>query len=116
MVEKSKLEEDKEGKASIHHHYRDADHAGCQDTRRLHLAVYNFWVIDLSKHIDIRFHFIKEHVENGVIELTLSIRISIADNCTKALGRKKNEFLSTELGMRSFKRRYSESIADEFDE
>nr|GFA25537.1 retrovirus-related Pol polyprotein from transposon TNT 1-94 [Tanacetum cinerariifolium] len=37
MVEKSKLDEDKEGKAVYPSHYRafaDADHAGCQDTRR----------------------------------------------------------------------------------
>nr|GFB99523.1 retrovirus-related Pol polyprotein from transposon TNT 1-94 [Tanacetum cinerariifolium] len=37
MVEKSKLDEDKEGKAVDSSHYRafaDADHAGCQDTHR----------------------------------------------------------------------------------
>nr|GFA22823.1 integrase, catalytic region, zinc finger, CCHC-type, peptidase aspartic, catalytic [Tanacetum cinerariifolium] len=34
MVEKSKMDEDKEGKAVDPLHYRDADHAGCQDTRR----------------------------------------------------------------------------------
>nr|GFC50533.1 retrovirus-related Pol polyprotein from transposon TNT 1-94 [Tanacetum cinerariifolium] len=37
MVEKSKLDEDKEGKAVNPSHYRafaDVDHAGCQDTRR----------------------------------------------------------------------------------
>nr|GEW37319.1 hypothetical protein [Tanacetum cinerariifolium] len=34
MVEKSKLDEDKEGKVVDPSHYRDADHAGFQDTRR----------------------------------------------------------------------------------
>nr|GFD41530.1 hypothetical protein [Tanacetum cinerariifolium] len=37
MVEKSKLDEDKKGKAVDPSHYRDfadADHAGCQDTHR----------------------------------------------------------------------------------
>nr|GEX10788.1 retrovirus-related Pol polyprotein from transposon TNT 1-94 [Tanacetum cinerariifolium] len=37
MVDKSKLDDDKEGKAVDPSHYRafiDADHAGCQDTRR----------------------------------------------------------------------------------
>nr|GEU83981.1 copia protein [Tanacetum cinerariifolium] len=37
MVEKSKLDEDKDGKSVDPSHYRafaDADHAGCQDTRR----------------------------------------------------------------------------------
>nr|GEY90064.1 integrase, catalytic region, zinc finger, CCHC-type, peptidase aspartic, catalytic [Tanacetum cinerariifolium] len=33
MVEKSKLDEDKKGKAVDPSHYRDADHAGYQDTR-----------------------------------------------------------------------------------
>ncbi|GJW45583.1 retrovirus-related pol polyprotein from transposon TNT 1-94 [Tanacetum coccineum] len=34
MVEKSKLDEDEEEKAVDPSHYHDADHAGCQDTRR----------------------------------------------------------------------------------
>ncbi|GKB08449.1 retrovirus-related pol polyprotein from transposon TNT 1-94 [Tanacetum coccineum] len=34
MVEKSKLDEDKEGKAVDPSHHRDANHASCQDTRR----------------------------------------------------------------------------------
>nr|GEY53770.1 integrase, catalytic region, zinc finger, CCHC-type, peptidase aspartic, catalytic [Tanacetum cinerariifolium] len=34
VVEKSKLDEDKEGKVVDLSHYREADHAGCQDTRR----------------------------------------------------------------------------------
>nr|GFD46653.1 retrotransposon protein, putative, unclassified [Tanacetum cinerariifolium] len=34
FVQKSKLDEDKEGKAVDPSHYRDADHAGCEDTRR----------------------------------------------------------------------------------
>ncbi|GJX24633.1 copia protein [Tanacetum coccineum] len=35
MVEKSKLDEDTQGKAmDPTHSYADADHAGCQDTRR----------------------------------------------------------------------------------
>ncbi|GJR72311.1 hypothetical protein Tco_0084676 [Tanacetum coccineum] len=43
-----------------------------------------------SKHIDIRFHFIKEHVENGVIELYfVNTEYQLADIFTKALGRKE---------------------------
>nr|GFA40282.1 hypothetical protein [Tanacetum cinerariifolium] len=134
MVEKSKLDEDRERKAVDPSHYRDADHAGCQDTRRSTSGSVQFlgerliswpskrqksaaissteaecialsgccaqilWMrsqlsdyvlgfnkilmycnnksaISLccnnaqhsrSKHIDIRYHFIKEQVENGV--------------------------------------------------
>nr|GEU31117.1 hypothetical protein [Tanacetum cinerariifolium] len=42
-----------------------------------------------SKHIDIRYHFIKEHVENGVIGLYfVKTEYQQADIFTKALGRK----------------------------
>ncbi|GJU93097.1 retrovirus-related pol polyprotein from transposon TNT 1-94 [Tanacetum coccineum] len=190
MVEKSKLDEDKEGKAVDPSHYRgmigtllyltartvnrglwypkdssialtafaDADHAGCQDTRhstsgsmqflrdrliswsskrqkstaisttkaeyidlsdccaqilwmRSQLTDYGFGFNKIlmyydnksaialcynnvqnsrSKHIDIRFHFIKEHVENGVIELYfVNTEYQLADIFTKALGRER---------------------------
>ncbi|GJZ96692.1 retrovirus-related pol polyprotein from transposon TNT 1-94 [Tanacetum coccineum] len=203
MVEKSKLDEDKEGKAVDPSHYRgmigtllyltartvhrglwypkdssialtafaDADHAGCQDTRRStsgsmqllgdrlvswsskrqksaaissteaeyialsgccaqilwmrsQLTDYGFGFNKIpmycdnksaialccnnvqhsrSKHIDIRFHFIKEHVENGVIELYfVNTEYQLADIFTKALGRNRIEFLINKLGMRSF--------------
>ncbi|GJV75200.1 retrovirus-related pol polyprotein from transposon TNT 1-94 [Tanacetum coccineum] len=175
MVEKSKLDEDKEGKAVDPSHYRetinrglwypkdssialtafaDANHPGCQDTRcstsgsmqflgdrlvswsskrqkstaisnteaeyitlsgccaqvlwmRSQLTDYGFGfnkipmycdnksIIALccnnvqhsiSKHIDIIFHFIKEHVENGVIELYfVNTEYQLADIFTKAL-------------------------------
>ncbi|GJZ83175.1 hypothetical protein Tco_0648348 [Tanacetum coccineum] len=52
-----------------------------------------------SKHIDIRFHFIKEHVENGVIELYfVNTEYQLADIFTKALGRNRIEFLINKLG------------------
>ncbi|GJR20359.1 retrovirus-related pol polyprotein from transposon TNT 1-94 [Tanacetum coccineum] len=196
IVEKSKLDEDKEGKAVDPSHYRgligtllyltartvhrglwypkdssialtafaDADHAGCQDTRRstsgsiqllgdrlvswsskrqkkrgdifprvffrkheilllfgccvkslgeitksyrlwlwfqlkFHDTVITKAAIALccnniqhsrSKHIDIRFHFIKEHVENGCDRtFTLSIRSIIVGHLTKVLAEKE---------------------------
>nr|GEW20656.1 uncharacterized mitochondrial protein AtMg00810-like [Tanacetum cinerariifolium] len=46
-----------------------------------------------SKHIDIRHHFIREQVENGVVELYLVN--------TKALPRERFEFLLSRLGMKS---------------
>ncbi|GJS37409.1 retrovirus-related pol polyprotein from transposon TNT 1-94 [Tanacetum coccineum] len=168
MVEKSKLDEDPQEKAVDHTHYRgmvgtlmyltttyaDADHAGCQDTRRstsrsmqllrdrlvswsskrqksvaissteveyialsgccaqvlwmrLQLTDYglgfnkipmycdNKSAIALccnnvqhsrSKHIEIRFHFIKEQVENEVVELYfVNTEYQLADIFTKAL-------------------------------
>nr|GFA72697.1 ribonuclease H-like domain-containing protein [Tanacetum cinerariifolium] len=56
-----------------------------------------------SKHIDIGYHFIKEQVENGVIELYfVNTEYQLADLFTKALGRDKIKFLTTKLEMRSF--------------
>ncbi|GJX07914.1 hypothetical protein Tco_0195846 [Tanacetum coccineum] len=180
MVEKSKLDEDKEGKAVDPSHYRglivtllyltatfaDADHAGCQDTRRSTSGSMQFlgdrlvswsskrqksdaisstkaeyiamsgccaqilWMRSQltdyglgfnkipmyydnksanslscnnvqhsrSKHIDIRFHFIKEHVENEVIELYfVNTEYQLADIFTKALARERIEFLINKL-------------------
>nr|GEZ34716.1 reverse transcriptase domain-containing protein [Tanacetum cinerariifolium] len=55
-----------------------------------------------SKHIDIRFHFIKEQVENGVVELYfVNTEYQLADIFTKALGRERIEFLINKLGMRN---------------
>ncbi|GJZ45354.1 retrovirus-related pol polyprotein from transposon TNT 1-94 [Tanacetum coccineum] len=136
MVEKSKLDEDKEGKAVDPSHYRgmigtllyliatyaDTDHAGCQDTRRSTSGSMQFlgdrlvsWsskrqksvaisstkaeYIAMSKHIDIRFHFIKEHVENGAIErYFVNTEYQLADIFTKPLARERIEFLINKLG------------------
>nr|GEX37918.1 retrovirus-related Pol polyprotein from transposon TNT 1-94 [Tanacetum cinerariifolium] len=56
-----------------------------------------------SKHIDIRYHFIKEQVKNGVIELySVNTEYQVTDLFTKALGQERIEFLINKLGMRSF--------------
>nr|GEZ75337.1 retrovirus-related Pol polyprotein from transposon TNT 1-94 [Tanacetum cinerariifolium] len=56
-----------------------------------------------SKYIDIRYHFIKEQVVNGVIELYfVNTEYQLADLFTKALGRERIDFLINKLGMRSF--------------
>ncbi|GKE46874.1 hypothetical protein Tco_1478132 [Tanacetum coccineum] len=53
-----------------------------------------------SKHIDIRFHIIKEQVENGVVEIYfVNTEYQLADFFTKALGRERIEFLINKLGM-----------------
>ncbi|GJX45748.1 retrovirus-related pol polyprotein from transposon TNT 1-94 [Tanacetum coccineum] len=208
MVEKSKLDEDTQGKAVDPTHYRgmvdtlmyltssrpdldsaislttfaNADHAGCQDTRhstfgsmqllgdrlvswsskrqksaaissteakymalfgccaqvlwmRSQLTDYdlgfnkilmysdNKSVIALccnnvqhsrSKHIDIRYHFIKEQVENGVFEFYfVRTEYQLADIFTKALCRERIEFHIDKLGMRSFTSETLKELADE---
>nr|GEU93764.1 retrovirus-related Pol polyprotein from transposon TNT 1-94 [Tanacetum cinerariifolium] len=70
-----------------------------------------------SKHIDIRYHFIKEQVENGVIELYfVNTKYQLADLFTKALGRDRIEFLINKLGMRSFMPETLKQLTDEVDE
>ncbi|GJV93064.1 retrovirus-related pol polyprotein from transposon TNT 1-94 [Tanacetum coccineum] len=70
-----------------------------------------------SKHIDIRFHFIKEHVENGVIELYfVNTEYQLADIFTKALARERIEFLINKPGMQSFTPETLKQLADEVDE
>nr|GFA25140.1 retrovirus-related Pol polyprotein from transposon TNT 1-94 [Tanacetum cinerariifolium] len=70
-----------------------------------------------SKHIDIRYHFIKEQVENGVIELHfVNTEYQLADLFTKALGRERIEFLINKLGMRSFTPGTLKKLMNEEDE
>nr|GEW15075.1 retrovirus-related Pol polyprotein from transposon TNT 1-94 [Tanacetum cinerariifolium] len=149
MVEKSKLDEDKEGKTvdPSHYHvsgsaYRKALTCGkkdlsistrnrqsgsmvsegffdyfnsickCESCWLSRYSVYHIW----SNHIDIRYHFIKEHVENGVIELYfVNIKYQLANIFTKALGRERIEFLINNLGMRSFTPETLKQLTDEVD-
>ncbi|GJT08485.1 retrovirus-related pol polyprotein from transposon TNT 1-94 [Tanacetum coccineum] len=63
------------------------------------------------------FHFIKEQVENGVVELYfVNTEYQLADIFTKALGRERIEFLINKLGMRSFTPETLKQLADEAEE
>ncbi|GJS85525.1 hypothetical protein Tco_0752066 [Tanacetum coccineum] len=69
------------------------------------------------KHIDIRFHFIKEQVENGVVEFYfVNTEYQLADIFTKSPGRERIEFLINKLGMRSFTPETLKQLADEAEE
>nr|GFC66781.1 hypothetical protein [Tanacetum cinerariifolium] len=69
-----------------------------------------------SKHIDIIYHFIKEYVENVVIELYFAnTKYQLADIFTKALGRERIEFLINKLSMRSFTPETLQQLTDEVD-
>ncbi|GJS29394.1 retrovirus-related pol polyprotein from transposon TNT 1-94 [Tanacetum coccineum] len=97
--------------------YADADHAGSQLTdygfafHKIPLYCDNRSAIALccnnvqhsrSKHIDIRHHFIREQVENGVVELYfVTTDYQLADIFTKALPRERFEFLLPRLGMKN---------------
>nr|GEW97549.1 hypothetical protein [Tanacetum cinerariifolium] len=158
MVEKSKLDEDPQGKVIDPTHYRvmvgtlmyltaNVDHAGCQDTRRstseilwmrsqltdyglrfnkIPMYCDNKSVIALccnnvqhsrSKHIDIRFHFIKEQVENGVVKLYfVNTKYQLADIFTKALCRERIEIFINKLRMQSFTLETLKQLVDEAEE
>ncbi|GKD61401.1 retrovirus-related pol polyprotein from transposon TNT 1-94 [Tanacetum coccineum] len=67
-----------------------------------------------SKHIVIRYHFIKDQVENGVVELYfIRTEYQFADIITKALCRERIEFLIDKLGMRSFTPETLKELTDE---
>nr|GEV76051.1 integrase, catalytic region, zinc finger, CCHC-type, peptidase aspartic, catalytic [Tanacetum cinerariifolium] len=103
MVEKSKLDEDKEGKPVDPSHYRGMIGTLLYLTASRRDLQFAICMCAWSKHIDIRYHFIKEHVENGVIKLYfVNTEYQLTDIFTKALGRERIEFLINELGMRSF--------------
>ncbi|GKA29385.1 retrovirus-related pol polyprotein from transposon TNT 1-94 [Tanacetum coccineum] len=163
MDEKSKLDEDTQGKAVDPTHYRgmigtlmylttsrpDLTFALMQMliTRvakildEVLLDVCNYWETDLlaghqkgkkalrypvwklnilpclAVHIDIRFHFIKEQVENGVVKLYfVNTEYQLADIFTKALCRERIEFLINKQGMRSFTPETLKQLVDEGEE
>ncbi|GJR58602.1 retrotransposon protein, putative, unclassified [Tanacetum coccineum] len=54
-----------------------------------------------TKHINIRYHFIKEHIEKGTIELYFfETEYQLADLFTKALPKERFEYLVHMIGMR----------------
>nr|GEV19835.1 RNA-directed DNA polymerase, eukaryota [Tanacetum cinerariifolium] len=65
----------------------------------------------------INYHFIKEQVENRVIELYfVNTEYQLVDLFTKALGQDRIEFLINNLGMRSFTPETLKQLMDEVDE
>nr|GFA40272.1 hypothetical protein [Tanacetum cinerariifolium] len=55
-----------------------------------------------AKHIDIRYHFIKDQVENGIVEIYfVRTEYQLVDIFTKPLLRERFNFLIEKLGMRS---------------
>ncbi|GJV75736.1 retrovirus-related pol polyprotein from transposon TNT 1-94 [Tanacetum coccineum] len=54
-----------------------------------------------TKHIDIRYHFIKEHVEKGTVEIYfVGTEYQLADLFRKALPKERFEYLVHRIGMR----------------
>nr|GFA67391.1 uncharacterized mitochondrial protein AtMg00810-like [Tanacetum cinerariifolium] len=117
MVEKSKLDEDKEEKFVDPSHYRGMIGNLLYLTASIPDLQFAICMCARSKHIDIRYLFIKEHAENGVIELYfVNTEYQLANIFTKALGRERIEFLINKLGMQSFTLETLKQLTDEVDE
>ncbi|GJT19858.1 retrovirus-related pol polyprotein from transposon TNT 1-94 [Tanacetum coccineum] len=123
--------------------YAIADHAGCLDTRhstsgsallldygfqlnKVSLYCDNKSVIALccnnvqhsrAKHIDVHYHFIKEQVKNGIVELYfVRTEYQLAYIFTKPLPRDRFNFLIYKLGMRSMSSETLKRLAKETNE
>ncbi|GJU74383.1 retrovirus-related pol polyprotein from transposon TNT 1-94 [Tanacetum coccineum] len=154
LVEKSKLDEDLQGKQVDTTLYRsmigsfmyltssrpDIIHAVCLSTRtrRIPLTDYGFQFNKIplycdnksaialccnnvqhsrAKHIDVRYHFIKEQVENGIVEVYfIRTEYQLADIFTKPLRKERFNFLIEKLGMRSMSPETLKRLAEETDE
>ncbi|GJT18397.1 hypothetical protein Tco_0877103, partial [Tanacetum coccineum] len=67
-----------------------------------------------SKHSDVWYHFIKEQVENCVVELYfVRTKYHMADIFTKAFPRERFKFLINKLGMKSMSPETLTSLAEE---
>nr|GEW57970.1 uncharacterized mitochondrial protein AtMg00810-like [Tanacetum cinerariifolium] len=144
MVEKSKLNEDKEGKAVDPSHYRDADYAGCQDTRRSTSGSLQFlrdrlisWSSKRQKSAAISNKEAEYIALSGCCAQILWMRSQLTDYgigfnkipmycdnksdialcCNNVQhSRERIEFLINKLGMRSFTPKTLQQLTDEVDE
>ncbi|GJW73408.1 hypothetical protein Tco_0132778 [Tanacetum coccineum] len=109
--------------------YADADHTGCQDTRRSTSGSMQLlgdrlvsWSSkrqksDVISSTEAEYIALSEQVENGLVELYfVNTEYQLADIFTKALGRERIEFLINKMGMRSFTPETLKQLADEAEE
>jgi hypothetical protein len=55
---------------------------------------------DMSKHIEIKYHFIRDWVQRGVVQLQyISTDEKVADILTKALSRGKDVYFRDKMGL-----------------
>ncbi|GJT42695.1 integrase, catalytic region, zinc finger, CCHC-type containing protein [Tanacetum coccineum] len=94
---------------------QSTDHVGCKDDCKSTSGGLQFLGEKLhsrTKHIEIRYHFIKEHVEKGTVELYfVGTEYQLADLFTKALPKERFEYLVHRIGMRCMTPTQLESLA-----
>ncbi|GJZ09265.1 reverse transcriptase domain-containing protein [Tanacetum coccineum] len=70
-----------------------------------------------DKHIDVRYHFIKEQVENRIVELYfVRMEYQLADIFTKPLLKERFNFLIEKVGLRSMSPKMLKRMTEEEDE
>ncbi|GJX35932.1 hypothetical protein Tco_0247489 [Tanacetum coccineum] len=139
MVEKSKLDEDKEGKAVDPSHYRGMigillyltasrpdlqfaiKSAAISSTKAEYIAcpllcLNPFWMRSQLTDYGFGFNKIPMYCDNKSATALCCNNYQLADIFTKALGRERIEFLINKLGMRSFTPKTLKQLADEVDE
>ncbi|GJV92348.1 hypothetical protein Tco_1540161 [Tanacetum coccineum] len=106
--------------------FSDSDHAGCLDSCKSTSGGIQFLGGDnhshrvaisplfRTKHIDVRYHFIKEQVEKGIVELFfVGTEYQLADMFTKAQLEDRFKYLVRRLGMRCLAPDELEVLANE---
>nr|GEW55595.1 hypothetical protein [Tanacetum cinerariifolium] len=115
--------------------FSDSDHAGCLDSRKSTSGDYGFHFDKIpmycdskaaiaiscnpvhhsrTKHINVRYHFIKEKVEKGIVELFfVRTEYQLADLFTKALPEERFKYLVRRLGMRCLTLKELEALVNE---
>nr|GEX55300.1 retrovirus-related Pol polyprotein from transposon TNT 1-94 [Tanacetum cinerariifolium] len=133
MVDKTNLDEDLYGKIVDLIHYHGMAYQKALTCSKTNLSILtknhkygplsaialccNNVQYSRSKHIDVRYHFIKEQVKNGVVELYLvQTKYQLADIFTKALARERFEFLINKLEMKSMSPETLKSLVEENEE
>ncbi|GJS57094.1 retrovirus-related pol polyprotein from transposon TNT 1-94 [Tanacetum coccineum] len=87
------------------------------DNKSVIALCYNNVQHSRAKHIDIRYHFIKEQVENGIVELYFVwTEYQLVDIFTKPLPRERFNFLIDKIGMRSMSLETLKRLVEEMDE
>lgn len=73
------------------------------DNQGANKLCYNPVFHERSKHIDIRYHFIRDNIEKGIVKVDyLNTNEMIADVLTKSLGNVKHSTFVEGLGLRNF--------------
>nr|GFC92637.1 retrovirus-related Pol polyprotein from transposon TNT 1-94 [Tanacetum cinerariifolium] len=115
--------------------FSDSDLAGCLDLRKSTSGDYDFQFDKIpmyydskaaiaiscnpvqhshTKHIDVRYHFIKEKVEKGIVKLFfVGTEYQLADLFTKALPVERFKYLVRRIGMRCLTLAELEALANE---